>query len=196
MRTNVLFLLINVMDQRNNSYAIVGFIFILFLVFNLYRSRVNARAASPQDEQVNEVFSLDEQLVIAIPYDLYELTQGPHGFSYGHQAIDISAGKGAVIKSPINGFVTNIYIDDIYNPTLVIENDIFQVTLLHGVYTVQLGQRLSIGQPIGTESNLGYTEDMFGRPCKDRECGYHTHLNIFDKRLGENANPLELFGLE
>jgi hypothetical protein len=183
------------MNRRNDSYAIVGLFFILFLLFNLYRSRQNVQAASPQIEEAGKVFNLEEQTLIALPYDQYKLTQSLHGYLYGHQAIDISAGKDAVIKSPINGFVTDMYIDDVNNPTLIIENDIFQVTLLHGVYSVYPGQRLVIGQPIGTESNLGYTKDMAGRPCTNRECGYHTHLNIFDKRLNKNANPLTLFGL-
>jgi murein DD-endopeptidase MepM/ murein hydrolase activator NlpD len=131
---------------------------------------------------------------IAAPYDHYTITQGPHGASYGHMAIDLAAGKGAVIKSPITGKVTARYVDQYGNPTLVIENEYYQVTLLHGKYTVEVGQQVEIGQKIGKESNLGYTTDMAGRPCRDRGCGYHTHLNIFDKRLGANINPLDVIG--
>jgi hypothetical protein len=47
---------------------------------------------------------------------------------------------------------------------------------------------------VGVESNLGYTTDMAGVPCWGRDCGYHTHLNVFDKRIGGNVNPLELLG--
>lgn len=131
---------------------------------------------------------------IAAPYDRYTITQGPHGASYGHMAIDLAAGKGAVIKSPITGKVTALFVDQYGNPTLVIENEYYQVTLLHGKYTVEVGQQVEIGQKIGKESNLGYTTDMAGRPCRNRECGYHTHLNIFDKRLGANINPLDVIG--
>jgi murein DD-endopeptidase MepM/ murein hydrolase activator NlpD len=109
-------------------------------------------------------------------------------------AIDIAAGKGAVIRSPINGQVTALYVDQYGNPTLVIENDNYQVTLMHGKYTVEAGQQVEIGQKVGKESNLGYTTDMAGQPCWNRECGYHTHLNIFDKRIGGNINPLDVIG--
>ena len=107
-------------------------------------------------------------------------------------AIDIAAGKGSNIFSPIHGEVSEFFIDGIGNPTLVIENDIYRVLLMHGVYTVQIGDQVKAGQTIGTESNLGNTTDMQGRSCRNRDCGYHTHLNVYDKRMGENINPLDL----
>lgn len=132
----------------------------------------------------------------ASPYDDFELTQGPHGASYGHLAIDIAAGNGALIKSPINGVITALYIDEWGNTTLVVENDVYQVLFLHGMYTVSQGDMVQIGDLLGTESNQGYTLDAYGRSCQGRDCGYHTHLNVFDKTLGENVNPLNLIGLE
>jgi murein DD-endopeptidase MepM/ murein hydrolase activator NlpD len=126
------------------------------------------------------------------PYKEYKITQGPHGFSYGHMAIDIAAGKGATVRSPINGSVTELYVDQYGNPTLVIENEYYQVTMLHGDYTVNPGDPVTVGQPVGTESNHGYTTDMQGNLCRGRNCGYHTHLNVFDKRTGTNVNPLDL----
>jgi hypothetical protein len=134
---------------------------------------------------------IDDHL-IAAPYDQYILTQGPHGFSYGHMAIDLTAGKGGIIKSPIDGEVSALYVDQYDNPTLVIENDSYQITMLHGKYKVEVGERVKIGQMVGRESNLGYTTDIWGRSCRNRECGYHTHLNIFDKRIGSNINPLDV----
>lgn len=125
-------------------------------------------------------------------YDDYIITQGPHGTSYGHYAIDIAAGAGAAIKSPIFGTVTQIYTDEWGNPTLVIENDVYAVMYLHGVYNVTVGQEVAQGDVIGTESNIGNTYDMAGNSCRGRNCGYHTHLNVYDKRLGSNVNPLDL----
>ena len=131
-----------------------------------------------------------EPALVASPYEAYVLTQGLHGYSYGHMAIDIAAGKNAIIKSPIHGYVSELYIDQWGNPTLVIENEIYRVTMLHGKYKVELGEEIELGQMVGRESNMGYTTDYAGRSCKNRDCGYHTHLNIFDKRIGSNINPL------
>jgi murein DD-endopeptidase MepM/ murein hydrolase activator NlpD len=133
---------------------------------------------------------------IAAPYDHFIVTQGLHGAEYGHMAIDISAGKGATIKSPINGTVTNLYIDDWGNPSLMIENEHYAVELLHGLFSVKIGDKVSIGQPIGKESNQGNTVDGAGRSCAGRDCGYHTHINVYDKKLGRNINPLTLFNIQ
>jgi murein DD-endopeptidase MepM/ murein hydrolase activator NlpD len=138
------------------------------------------------------VYESESELVFMAPYDDYVITQGLHGYSYGHMAIDLSSGKGAVIKSPINGVVSENYIDGLGNPTLVIENELYRVTLLHGIYSVSIGDRLHAGQPVGTESNLGFTTDMQGNPCAGRECGYHSHLNVYNKHLGANVSPLDL----
>jgi len=126
------------------------------------------------------------------PYDDYTITQGLHGYSYGHMAVDINAGDGAEIFSPIYGEVTGLYIDEIGNTVLEIENPAYKVTLMHGIYTVSLGDSIQLGQIVGSESNQGNTYDMAGRSCRGRDCGYHTHLNVFDKRLGTNVNPLDL----
>ncbi len=127
-----------------------------------------------------------------IPYVDYILTQGPHGMSYGHYAIDLAAGNGEPVLSPINGRVSALYVDGIGNPTLVISNEAYEVTMLHGNYSVQAGQEVAIGEQVGTESNRGNTRDMAGNSCRNRDCGYHTHLNVYDKRAGRNVNPLDL----
>ncbi len=128
----------------------------------------------------------------AAPYAEYWVTQGPHGASYGHMAVDIAAGEGTPILSPIAGQVTRKDTDGYGNPVLVIENEAYRVTLLHGIYRVAVGDAVNQGDVVGEESNIGYTTDMQGRLCAGRDCGYHTHLNVFDKRLGENVNPLNL----
>jgi len=147
--------------------------------------------SDPASEQPFPPLLSDPTALIA-PYDEYILTQGVHGMSYGHMAIDIAAGKGSLIRSPVTGTVSEHYFDAIGNPTLVIENDHYKVTLLHGIYTVGLGDKLIVGDKIGTESNLGNTRDMQGQSCRGRDCGYHTHLNIFDKIVGSNINPLDV----
>ena len=161
-------------------------------------SQIDAATVEPEavDKNVGsgqikpDIPVLDRRL--SPPYENYTLTQGPHGFSYGHMAIDISAGQGAIIKSPIQGYVSDLYTDQYGNPTLVIENDFFRVTMLHGKYKVAVGEQIAWGQMLGRESNLGLTTDMQGHSCLNRACGYHTHINIFDKQLGENVNPLEV----
>jgi murein DD-endopeptidase MepM/ murein hydrolase activator NlpD len=144
-------------------------------------------------EQVKTAPDYDPD-IIAAPYESFIVTQGPHGFDYGHMAVDISGGKGVTIRSPINGTVTNLYIDDWGNPSLVLENEHYIVELLHGKFTVQIGDRVELGQSIGRESNLGNIADVNGRPCQQFDCGYHTHINVYDKQLGTNVNPLDLFG--
>jgi murein DD-endopeptidase MepM/ murein hydrolase activator NlpD len=126
------------------------------------------------------------------PYTDYVITQGLHGYSYGHMAIDIAGGKGAQILAPISGTITDISVDRYGNTTLVIENEIYRVTFLHGDYDVDIDDWVIIGDPVGRESNHGYTTDMQGRPCAGRDCGYHSHLNVYDKRLNLNVNPLDL----
>ena len=178
---------------RFDALALVAMALILFMVFKVLVDRAQSNTGSVQ---LTESFiEIIDQESIWVPYDDYVLTQGPHGKSYGHLAVDLAAGENSVIKSPINGQVSDIYMDEYGNPTLVIENEVYQVTMLHGKYSVQQGDTLELGQPVGYESNIGYTTDMQGRPCKNRDCGYHTHLNIFDKRVNRNVNPLEVLEL-
>jgi murein DD-endopeptidase MepM/ murein hydrolase activator NlpD len=151
----------------------------------------DASAAGARGEPAG-VTDLAWHTAVAAPYDTYYLTQGLHGQSYGHLAIDIASGKGSTIKSLINGTVTDVTTDQWGNTILVIDNDRYQVTLYHGDYTVSVGEMVAIGQAIGFESNHGYTMDRWGNLCTGRDCGYHTHLNVFDKQAGDNVDPLTL----
>lgn len=140
-------------------------------------------AAAPAVYDPNAIF---------YPYSQYTLTQGPHGVDYGHLAIDLTAGNGAAILSPIHGVVSAVFIDEYNNTNLIIENERYTVTMLHGNYAVHTGETIAQGQQVGTESNNGYTIDAYGQLCAGRDCGYHTHLNVYDKQSGANANPLDI----
>lgn len=186
----------------------VGIAAVLFVLFVLTRGGsgpemvlpvIQAAAAGieeplPVSGALPEPTALPDPDAFAAPYADYVITQGVHGASYGHMAIDLAAGKGEAVLSPINGTVTAHHTDAHGNPTLVIENDRYRVTLLHGIYSVSVGDTVGLGDRVGEESNLGYTTDMRGVPCwqKAGYCGYHTHLNVFDKSIGANVNPLEL----
>lgn len=167
---------------------------------NTQAQNVPAQVEAALSQEISEVEHLDaiepDPRAFGSPYDDFVLTQGLHGADYGHLAIDIAAGNGAHIKSPISGVISALYTDEWGNTTLVVENEVYQVLFLHGLYTVSLGDTVQIGDLLGTESNQGYTLDAYGRSCQGRDCGYHTHLNVFDKTLGENVNPLNLIGLE
>lgn len=186
------------MRFRFDGLVFVALGLIVVMSASLISDRGGSAAAPPPNPAVltptaeltppNEI----DSSAFTAPYDRFTVTQGPHGFWYGHMAIDIAAGKDTPIKSPINGKVTNLFIDQWGNPNLVIENDVFRVTLLHGNYSVPVGETVALGQEVGAESNIGFTTDMQGNSCAGRDCGYHTHLNVFDKRLGENINPLVL----
>jgi murein DD-endopeptidase MepM/ murein hydrolase activator NlpD len=153
---------------------------------------VDADHAELQSLESSPGLAVDDPESFSAPYKKYTITQGLHGQAYGHLAVDLSAGKGKTIKSPINGYVTDYYVDAYGNPTLVIENQVYRVTLLHGKFSVEVGTRVEIGQNVGVESNKGFVTDMNGRVCQTKACGYHTHLNVFDKRKGKNINPLKL----
>lgn len=187
---------------RVDVMALAAVALLLFLGLQLMIDRGRPAPAAPDTAQPAERAAPEQAVpapeslapapAVASPYETYNLTQGPHGASYGHMAIDIAAGEGATVRSPINGTVTALYVDVWGNTVIVIENPWYQVTMLHGDYTVAVGQPVHQGDSVGTESNNGYTTDMQGNSCRNRNCGYHTHLNVFDKTLGGNVNPLDI----
>ena len=194
------------MRQQGGGLMFVALVLMLLTAFILFQDHSdsfvsvapaqNALAAAVAAAPTTVPPLPEDAAAIRAPYDQFTVTQGLHGDWYGHNAIDLAAGAGATILSPISGTVTALYVDVWGNPTLVIENEVYQVTLLHGDYTVGVGQQVRMGDPLGTEGNNGYTTDLQGNPCMGRGCGYHSHLNIFDKRIGVNANPFVVLGLQ
>lgn len=179
----------------DDALSVVGLALLILLAYFVLNGIITgSRTAPPEAPPLPTMAAppLPDPNFVVAPYAEYWVTQGIHGTSYGHMAIDIAAGKGSTILSPINGEVTAVYTDEYGNPTLIIENSRYTVTLLHGFYNVVVGQQLSAGDPVGSEGNLGYTTDMAGNRCQNSECGYHTHLNVYDKQLGSNINPLNL----
>ena len=165
----------------------------LLFFFNAVLGGTKPPAAAAQVPAPTATTKPSDANAFRAPYDSYVVTQGLHGYSYGHAAIDLTGGKGSTIHSPINGIVMNLFVDGLGNTTLILENERYQVTLMHGLYTVAIGDWVALGDPVGIESNQGYTVDFQGRLCTGRDCGYHTHLNVFDFSKGENVNPLDLF---
>jgi len=176
-----------------DGLVLAGFFLFALFVVNAIFGPSEPPAAAAQGISSKSAAQQSDPNAFTAPYDSYVVTQGLHGFSYGHAAIDLTGGKGAVIRSPINGRVVNLFVDGLGNTTLVLENERYQVTLMHGLYTVAVADQVSLGDPVGTESNQGYTVDFQGQLCTGRDCGYHTHMNVFDFSRDENVNPLDLF---
>jgi murein DD-endopeptidase MepM/ murein hydrolase activator NlpD len=133
----------------------------------------------------------------ALPYTpgTFVVTQGEHGASYNHAAVDLAGGANTLVIAPINGVVTVNETNDIGNTVLQIEGDGFVAELLHGNWDIAVGTVVSIGDPVGTEANHGYTFDMNGNKCgTGSDCGYHTHFNLVDKTTGQSVYPKELIG--
>lgn len=177
---------------------------------------------SPQDILLNRFeirklqkkFSDAEELLISLPYkDTYAVTQLGHidnfnttrsilidGNSPYLTAIDLGVGeKNTPLYSPISGVVTFSGIDriDAWNNTiLTIENSFYTVLMLHGNYSLRPGTVVKKGDFIGTEGNNGYVLTGEGVLCSSipylSNCGYHTHINVWDKRLGFSVNILDL----
>lgn len=159
---------------------------------NLGGSENAERMFGGGSDQVSQGEDGPDPAAIHYPYDDFWISQGPHGAAYGHMAVDLVAGKGSPIKSPLSGVVVDTYLDQYGNTTMILENARYRVTLMHGDYSVAIGQEINLGQVIGRESNKGYTTDIYGNPCWEGDCGFHTHLNVFDKTIGQNVNPLDV----
>lgn len=120
-------------------------------------------------------------------YEYAALSQGLHEDS----AIDLWAGAGTPLYSPISGTITNSYLDGLGNTVLIIENEYYRIKLLHGDYIGDRNDKVQQGDLIGFEDNNGNTWSG-GKPCYGRNgCGEHSHISIFDKRAERQVNPLQ-----
>ncbi len=185
--------------MRVNGLWLAGMIMLFFFGAVLLNDRLSGASAAQLPEPAAtalpavapEPVPTADPAAVRYPYDEFILTQGPHGQSYGQLAIDLTAGNGAPILSPISGTVTALYIDEYNNTTLVLDNEIWQVLLLHGDYSVQPGQAVSIGQVIGSESNHGYTLDC-GATCATAATAATIRTSSYSINAGQNVNPLEV----
>ncbi len=123
----------------------------------------------------------------AMPYIKYIISNGCHpdlwemAGTYNWCAIDLVNQNGKNILSPINGTVYQTGPNDNTGSSyLIIDNTRWRVFLLHGIYSVQNGQKLTLGQQVGTESCI----------AGPGQCsGDHTHLGVFDKKNNVWVDP-------
>ena len=118
---------------------------------------------------------LSDYLAPNPPYEEFTGSQDIHGCGYGHAAVDIVGVNDKTILSPINGRVIKNGYDGIGNTVLVIENEQYTITMLHGVYEVE--GAVSRGQRVGVEASIGNSYSP------------HTHLSIYDRTIGKNVPP-------
>lgn len=111
---------------------------------------------------------------VAWPYPPGSFTiNGPlHGQDYGECALDLTRGAGTEVLSPVNGVITQKYVDGLDNPIIQIENSIYLVRLYHGDWTVDTGDIVTITQKVGYENTYGNSS------------GSHTHFHIIKKGYG------------
>jgi len=176
---------------RKNQNAL-GLVLLALFFFSTALVPYARVAAAPVFRQI---ICTEEDLAFAWPYTKFVETQGPHGASYGDYAYDLAAGRGAPVLSPINGEVTKLGTDGLGNTYVYIKNTCYEVKILHGRYTVAVGQSLQIGNVIGTESNQGNTTGYGGVVCASDatpNCGNHTHLNVREANTGKNLDAKSL----
>lgn len=141
----------------------------------------NLTYAQPDNNGCHGVgWPVDERLAPNAPYADFWLSQRVHGCDYNHAAVDIVSASDPTILSPITGCVTKNGYDGVGNSIIIIDNDQYIITLLHGNYNIYPPDCVTRGQPIGKEASIGISS------------GPHTHLNIYDKICRCNINPMLL----
>lgn len=114
--------------------------------------------------------------------------------AHGRAGYDLmGGGKDSPIFAPITGEVIYQYYQHNGNPLLIIENDSYRVKLLHGYWNTAEGDRVNQGEIIGYEGNMGLTF-RDGQFCgTGSNCGYHTHIEVWDKINNSPVNLAQLW---
>lgn len=154
-------------------------------------------APPPSTNSHSDPSDCDPNLVWEIYDPGWVKSQDPHM----GQAIDVGAGSGKVIHSPICGWVKHNGMGghENANTMLVIDNSLYSITMYHGVFdsSLQVGSAVALGQAIGTESNIGWTYKTIINDLGEEEmeycgagssCGYHTHISIWDARISAEVD--------
>lgn len=101
-----------------------------------------------------------------------------------HKAADYEANEGDNVKSMDSGMVTEIKVDDLYGPTVVIEHNSGFIAFYSGV---EVSESLSVGDHVSAGDVIGKVTKI---PCESKEKS-HIHLEI--KKNGSYINPVDLF---
>jgi len=162
--------------NRLRAYRWLGFLVVLFVkLFALLP--VVATGLAWYAEQITPVTA--ERAAIYPEYTV--INSALHGAN-GWRGVDIAAGCGMPVYAPFSGIVEANNIDHQGNPTLTIRgNGNYLITLLHGDYVVEVGDRVKTGQIIGTENLTGYF--VGAAPI--------CHSHVILKQNGRELNYLE-----
>jgi murein DD-endopeptidase MepM/ murein hydrolase activator NlpD len=187
-------------DQGSGPHPVLLLVFGLvalgFLASFLVRGGTSLSEESPGERQgvARPALDVGDEDAFASPYARFLVTQGAHaggGWWYGALAIDLGNGRGTPLLSAINGWVSEAGADEFGSTYIVLENSRWRVLMMHGDYSVGLGEVVQVGQQVGTESNNGFTVGPTGIVCNGIPgCGEHTHLAIWE--YGTEVNPLDL----
>lgn len=155
--------------------------FLLAVIYAQLTGQIPTRA--------NRSITVDETSSIAPIYKNYSVSNASlHGVP-GWEGVDIYAGCGKPVLSPISGIVAFNGLDG-YNqvdergvvreqtPMITIKNDRYTVTIMHGNYTAPIGTRVVTGEQVGTEGSQGMST------------GCHSHVVV--KENGKLKNYLDI----
>ncbi|RMG89620.1 MAG: hypothetical protein D6706_21025, partial [Chloroflexi bacterium] len=150
---------------------------LVFLAIVRDPSLLRALPLSPPTQSVQDTEMFD----LIMPYEpgsyYVKLNNGFHGDGYW-QGVDFIAACGTQLVAPISGEVVDVGRDSYCgqfgcgNTYLHIRNESWDVMFLHGLYTVEPGQIVTIGEPIGVTASIGNSS----------EC--HDHISLRERPNG------------